>query len=87
MTFTFMSPWQHEVRDVDVVVDPVGGDTMARSWSVLRPGGILVAIAEEPPEGHGGRDDVRGPAAPQPPRQSRDHRRVIRRARAAGARR
>ncbi len=44
--------------DVDVVIDPVGGDTMARSWQVLRPGGILVAIAEEP-DGHGGRDDVR----------------------------
>ena len=43
---------------IDVVIDPVGGDTMARSWQVLRPGGILVAIAEEP-DGHGGRDDVR----------------------------
>ncbi|MGD0241597.1 MAG: NADP-dependent oxidoreductase [Streptosporangiaceae bacterium] len=52
--------FEEEVRDVDVVVDPVGGDTMARSWSVLKPGGILVAIAEEPPADHGGRDDVRG---------------------------
>ena len=39
-------------------IDPVGGDTTARSWPVLRPGGILVAIADEP-DGHGGRDDVR----------------------------
>jgi NADPH:quinone reductase-like Zn-dependent oxidoreductase len=46
------------VREVDVVVDPVGGSTMARSWPVLRAGGILVAIAEEP-DGQGGRDDVR----------------------------
>lgn len=51
--------FEDQVRDVDVVVDPVGGDTMARSWAVLRPGGILVAIAEEPPEDPGGRDDVR----------------------------
>jgi NADPH:quinone reductase-like Zn-dependent oxidoreductase len=51
--------FEDQVRDVDVVVDPVGGDTMARSWAVLRPGGILVAIAEEPPEDLGGRDDVR----------------------------
>ena len=28
-----------QVRDVDIVVDPVGGDAMAASWSVLRPGG------------------------------------------------
>jgi NADPH:quinone reductase-like Zn-dependent oxidoreductase len=52
--------FEDEIRDVDVVVDPVGGATMARSWAVLRPGGILVAIAEKPPEDHGGRDDVRG---------------------------
>jgi len=52
--------FEDEVRDVDVVVDPVGGDAMARSWPVLRAGGILVAIAEEAPEDHGGRDDVRG---------------------------
>jgi NADPH:quinone reductase-like Zn-dependent oxidoreductase len=51
--------FEDEVRDVDVVVDPVGGDAMARSWPVLRAGGILVAIAEEAPKDQGGRDDVR----------------------------
>jgi NADPH:quinone reductase-like Zn-dependent oxidoreductase len=51
--------FEYEVHDVDVVVDPVGGDTMARSWPVLRAGGILVAIAEEAPKDQGGRDDVR----------------------------
>jgi NADPH:quinone reductase-like Zn-dependent oxidoreductase len=33
------------VRDVDIVFDTVGGDTLARSWGVLRPGGTLVTIA------------------------------------------
>jgi NADPH:quinone reductase-like Zn-dependent oxidoreductase len=28
------------VRDVDVVIDTVGGDTLARSWQVLRPDGV-----------------------------------------------
>ena len=51
--------FEDQVRDVDVVVDPVGGTTAARSWPTLRSGGILVAIAEEPDAGHGGRDDVR----------------------------
>lgn len=32
-------------RDIDFVFDAVGGDTLARSWSVLRPGGRLVTIA------------------------------------------
>ena len=52
--------FEDQVGDVDVVVDPVGGQTMARSWPVLRAGGILVAIAEEPGASHGGRSDVRG---------------------------
>jgi NADPH:quinone reductase-like Zn-dependent oxidoreductase len=32
-------------RDVDVVFDAVGGDTLARSWALLRPGGRMVTIA------------------------------------------
>jgi NADPH:quinone reductase-like Zn-dependent oxidoreductase len=45
---------------VDVVIDPVGGTTTVRSWPVLRSGGILVDIAEEPDPANGGRGDVRG---------------------------
>jgi len=30
---------------VDVVFDPVGGDTLARSWRLLKPGGRLVTVA------------------------------------------
>src|SRR5215468_2924230 len=52
--------FEDHVRDVDLVVDPVGGDTTARSWPVLRTGGTLVAIAEEPDPSHTGRADVRG---------------------------
>ncbi|KIE27815.1 NADPH:quinone reductase [Streptomyces sp. MUSC 125] len=32
------------VRDVDVVLDTLGGDTSVRSLRVLRPGGVLVSI-------------------------------------------
>ena len=39
-------------RDVDAVLDTIGGDTQARSWQTLRDGGILVttvgAITESP---------------------------------------
>jgi len=51
--------FEDHVRDVDVVIDPVGGTTTARSWPTLRSGGILVAIAAEPDPGQGGRGDVR----------------------------
>ena len=32
-------------RDIDVVFDTVGGETLARSWSVLKPEGKLITIA------------------------------------------
>jgi NADPH:quinone reductase-like Zn-dependent oxidoreductase len=33
------------VRGVDVVFDTVGGDTLARSWGVLKPGGRMITVA------------------------------------------
>ena len=33
------------VRNVDVVFDTVGGETLERSWGVLKPGGRLVTVA------------------------------------------
>ncbi len=32
------------VREVDVVLDTMGGDIQQRSWQVLKPGGILVGL-------------------------------------------
>jgi NADPH:quinone reductase-like Zn-dependent oxidoreductase len=55
----YSGSFEDQVRDVDVVIDPVGGATTGRSWPVLRSGGILVDIAEEPDPAKGGRDDVR----------------------------
>ncbi|MGW2723945.1 NADP-dependent oxidoreductase [Streptomyces sp. NPDC001492] len=41
----------NEVRDIDVVLDTIGGDTVERSLGVLRPGGHLVtATAEDDPD-------------------------------------
>lgn len=36
------------VRDVDVVLDAIGGDTQERSFKVLNKGGILVSIVQPP---------------------------------------
>ena len=38
-------------RDLDAVLDTVGGETQTRSWSVLRRGGVLVSIVSRPSEG------------------------------------
>jgi NADPH:quinone reductase-like Zn-dependent oxidoreductase len=37
--------------DVDLVFDTAGGETLARAAGALRPGGRLVSVAEEPPNG------------------------------------
>jgi NADPH:quinone reductase-like Zn-dependent oxidoreductase len=38
-----------KVKDVDLVVDTIGGDVQASSWSVLRRGGVLVSTVSVPP--------------------------------------
>ena len=41
--------FEEAVRDIDLVIDTVGGDTLQRSPAVLRDGGRLVSIAGGPP--------------------------------------
>jgi NADPH:quinone reductase-like Zn-dependent oxidoreductase len=40
--------FEEAVTDIDVVFDTVGGDVQRRSWKVLKPGGTLVSIVEQP---------------------------------------
>ncbi len=40
--------FEDAAREVDVVLDTIGGETQQRSWSVLKPGGILVSIVQPP---------------------------------------
>jgi NADPH:quinone reductase-like Zn-dependent oxidoreductase len=35
-------------KDVDVVLDPIGGDTQAQSWALMKKGGILVSLVGRP---------------------------------------
>ena len=48
--------YQHErfedrVEQVDLVFDLIGGETQARSWSVLKAGGVLVSTLKQPDPG------------------------------------
>jgi NADPH:quinone reductase-like Zn-dependent oxidoreductase len=56
--------FEDEVADVDVVFDAVGGETLERSWRVLRRGGVLVTIAStgesNPPDRRAAEFGVRG---------------------------
>src|SRR5512139_412764 len=42
--------FEDEVKDVDVVLDLIGGDTQQRSWAIMRPGGILISTIQAPSE-------------------------------------
>lgn len=37
--------FENVICDVEVVFDPVGGETLDRSWNVLKPGGTVVTVA------------------------------------------
>ncbi|HKC46351.1 MAG TPA: NADP-dependent oxidoreductase [Gemmatimonadales bacterium] len=52
--------FEERVHGVDVVLDAVGGDTLARSWGVVRKGGTLVTIADSAPADTAARYGVRG---------------------------
>lgn len=41
-------PFEKVVRDVDAVLDTVGGDTLPRSFGIIKRGGWLVSIAGKP---------------------------------------
>ena len=42
------SPFEELLTDVDIVIDTVGGDTLDRSFRVLRRGGVLVSSVATP---------------------------------------
>ena len=58
------------VKDVDVVLDAVGGDTLTRSYSVVKKGGIIVTIADEPNEAALKERGIRGASISAVPKAS-----------------
>ena len=63
--------FEQAAKEVDVVLDTIGGDIQERSWSVLKPGGILVSVISPPPEATAAAHNARGafvfiqPSGPQ----------------------
>lgn len=43
------TPFESVVHDVDVVFDTVGGETLARSWQVVKDGGVVVSVVSPRP--------------------------------------
>ena len=43
----YATPFEKTVAAMDVVFDTVGGETLERSWGVLKPGGRMITIAAD----------------------------------------
>lgn len=54
------SRFEDYVHEADVVLDTVGGETLERSWNVVRPGGMVVSIVDPTAQEQHPRQDVRG---------------------------
>lgn len=52
--------FEERLRDIDVVLDTIGGETQERSWQVLRKGGVLVTLVSPIPPGVAEQHGVRG---------------------------
>lgn len=50
--------FEEAAHDIDLVVDTVGGETLNRSFSVLRPGGVLVSSVSKPDQSEAARHGV-----------------------------
>jgi NADPH:quinone reductase-like Zn-dependent oxidoreductase len=48
------------VKDVDVVIDAVRGDTLARSFGVVKKGGIIVSVTGQPDQAECEKRGIRG---------------------------
>lgn len=47
--------FEERLQDIDVVFDTVGGETLERSWGVLKPGGRIITIASDGASSSAGR--------------------------------
>lgn len=52
--------FENEAKDMDIVLDLVGGDTLDRSFQTLRPGGVLVSVVTPPDPDKAAQRGVRG---------------------------
>ncbi len=54
-----VEPFEKRAQDLDMVLDTVGGETLERSWGVVRHGGALVTIVGDAPEARAAQQGIR----------------------------
>jgi NADPH:quinone reductase-like Zn-dependent oxidoreductase len=53
------TPFEQAVKNVDAVLDTIGGETLKRSFAVVKKGGVVVSSADEPSQDDAKRRGVR----------------------------
>jgi NADPH:quinone reductase-like Zn-dependent oxidoreductase len=56
----YAGAFEERFREVDLVLDTIGGEIQRRSWPVLKPGGLLVALTAPIPAGEAEKHAARG---------------------------
>jgi NADPH:quinone reductase-like Zn-dependent oxidoreductase len=60
--------FEEVAKDVDMVLDSVGRDTLKRTYGVVKKGGIIVSIVDEPPQAELDAHGIRGVALRSSPK-------------------
>jgi NADPH:quinone reductase-like Zn-dependent oxidoreductase len=42
------TPFEEVTAEMDIVLDTIGGETLEKSWSLVKPGGILISLVAQP---------------------------------------
>ncbi|KAK2608182.1 hypothetical protein N8I77_006806 [Diaporthe amygdali] len=59
------SGWQHQVKDVDLVFDTVGGNVLTSSWEAIKEDGAIITVGDPPPPwAFGGREPAESASLP-----------------------
>jgi NADPH:quinone reductase-like Zn-dependent oxidoreductase len=53
------TPFEHAAKNVDAVLDTIGGETLKGSFAVVKKGGVIVSSADEPSQDEAKRRGVR----------------------------
>ncbi|KAK7701636.1 hypothetical protein SLS64_010084 [Diaporthe eres] len=50
--------WEHQVQDIDLVFDTVGGDILTKTWETVKKDGTIITVGDPPPPWAFGRGEA-----------------------------
>lgn len=53
-----ISGWEHQIQDIDLVFDTVGGDILTKTWETVKKDGVIITVGDPPPPWAFGGDEA-----------------------------